>query len=154
MIVALCVTGTNCVALPAVQHVHGLGVALVDLERVHVQPAVAAVDVDHDLGGPVDRVRRLARVVVAQQGEVGDRLVVVEIGAGQQEEAAEHPVAAPVHRQIGQAVEDVAAPHAHALHDVEDLRDEVLEAAVGVQLADLGRRVRRHAAAACEAKRK
>ena len=68
------------------------------------------------------------RVAVAQQREVGQRLQVVDVRAGEHEEVAQHPVAAPVLRQRREAVEDEVRPAARLADHAVDLGDELLEA--------------------------
>jgi hypothetical protein len=52
----------------------------------------AAVQVEHNLGGAVDRLDRQGGMRVAQDHKIGHR-VGIQIGAGQLEKIAQHPVA-------------------------------------------------------------
>ena len=76
-------------------------------------------------------------VVVSVEGEVGDGFIIIEVGAGEHEEVAQHAVAVPVRRQLREAVEDVERALSELLDDAEYLGDEVLEAGLGVKLVDV-----------------
>ena len=85
------------------------------LTGLHVELALVAVDVEEELRGLLDGLQSVRRVVVAVEGEVGDRLQVVEVRAGEHEEVGQHLVGIPVGRQLRQAVEDVERARAGLL---------------------------------------
>ncbi len=129
--------GLERLPLPGVEHVHGGRVALLDLQGVHVEAPLLAVDVDHDLRGVRDGPGGVGRVAAADQREVGDGLDVVEVGAREHEEVAEHLVAVPVGGEVGERVEDVEAAGARALDRPVDLGEEGLEPLLRVEGPDL-----------------
>ena len=128
--------GLERLALPPVRQVHRGRVAPVDLQRVDVHPLLVAEDVDQDLRRAADGRDAVDGVPVAKQREIGERLHLVEVGAGDHEEVAEHQVAVPVGGQVRQAVEDVAGALPRLLDHLVDPGREGLEPRLGVQAVD------------------
>ena len=126
----------EAVAFPGVQHVHRGRVAVLDLAGLQVQRALMPVHVDEDLRGPADGRGGLEGMGVAEQRKIGQRFQVVHVGAGEHEEVAQHPVAAPLLGQRRQAVEDEKRAPPRLADHAADLRDELLEPRRTVQLAD------------------
>ena len=139
------------VADPLVDHVEGGRVALEHLERLQERAAVVAEHLEHDLGGAGDRVERVRRVAVLEQGEAGQRADLVDVGADDLIEVGEHPVAEPVGGEVGEAVEDEAGGAGAAVDHVEDAGDEALEARGGVDVVDGGGARRQQCGVAGEA---
>ncbi len=94
------------------------------------------VDVEEDLRRSGDGRGGLEGMGVAEQRKIGQRFQVVDVGAGEHEEVAQHPVAAPLLGQRRQAVEDEERAPARLANHAVDLRDELLEPRRTVQLAD------------------
>ena len=130
--------GLELIASPDVEHVHGGRVALLHLDRPHVDLVLVAVGVQEELRGVLDGAQGVGGVVVAVHGEVGDGLQVEEVGAGEHEEVGQHLVGVPVDGQAGEAVEDVEGAVPGLFDHGVDGGDEVLEALLGVELVDLG----------------
>ena len=89
---------TEFVIFPAMQHVHGRGMALKHLDWEDIKRFLAAEHIENHLRRVVNRFDGERRVQVAQQHEKRHGIVNVEIRASQHEEIAEHPVAVPIHR--------------------------------------------------------
>ena len=96
-----------------------------------------AVNVDDNLRRLHDRAAGVGGMPASQQTEVGDGLHVVEVRAGEHEEVAQHLIAVPVDSQIRQGVEDVVRAVAGTLDGAVNLRDEALEATLGVHRVGL-----------------
>ncbi|MHC4991879.1 MAG: hypothetical protein ACYTGC_12955 [Planctomycetota bacterium] len=109
-----------------------------DLQGPDEVPVIVVEDVEEQLGGRRDGLGGAGRVLVPEQGEVGDGLQVVQVRACQHEEVAEHLVGVPVHGKVGQAVEDVERPAAGFTQDIVNGGDEVLEALLRIELVDCG----------------
>jgi hypothetical protein len=99
-------------AVEAVREEHRRGVALPDLQRVDVELALDAVQVEQELGGLADPRNGRAGVPVAQEGEVGDGVELEQVRAGGLEEVQDPQVGVPGRVQVGQRVEDVEAERA------------------------------------------
>ena len=133
--------GGEGTGLPTVEEVHGLRVPLEYLEGMEVDGMVLPEDVHHHLGGGMDGGGGHGHVMVAQERKVGGRFIIVEVGAGEQEEIAQHAVGVPVGGQVGEAVEDVTGALAELLDHVEDGGDEDLEALIGIEPVDVELRI-------------
>ena len=81
--------------------------------------------------------RRVRRVAVPQQAEIGDGLEIVEVRAREHEEVGEHLVGVPVDREVGKTVEDIERSPSRLFDHAVDARDEALEAVFRSKLVDL-----------------
>ena len=111
---------------------------LLNFDRVQVELALVTVHIQQHLGGFADGPRRVHRVVILQHSEVGNGLHIVEVRAGEPEKVAQHAIAVPVHREIGETVEQVVPAAPHPLDGPVNTGDEALETLLGVQLVDFG----------------
>ena len=111
---------------------------MLDLGRMEVEVALVAVDVDQDLRRVDDGSRGVEAVAVADQGEIGQRLAVVDAGAGEHEEVAQHPVGVPEIDEVREAIEDEHGPRPGGLNDAVHFRDEGLELGIGREFVDGG----------------
>ena len=102
--------------------------------------APAAEDVHQDLGGAAHRVHGLGGVVAGEQREVGHRVELVQVRAGDHEEVAQHEVAVPVGGEIAEAVEDVERARSGRLDGAVDGVGEALEPERRRDAVDLGAR--------------
>ena len=75
-----------------------------------VELPLVPIDVHKNLRRLGDGRRGVERMAVAEQGEIGHRLLLEDERAGEHEEIAQHPVAAPVFGQVGEAIEDEERP--------------------------------------------
>ena len=123
--------------VPDMGEIHRRGGTPVDLQRVDVEAILMAEDVDQQLRRPADRRDGIERVPVAQKGEVGHRVEVVQVRAGDHEEVPQHQVAVPVGREVREAVEDVEGAAARLLDHLVDPGGERFEAHFGMEGVDL-----------------
>ncbi len=129
--------GAERLPVPDVGEIHRRGGTPVDLQRVDVETLLVAEDVDQQLRRAADRRDGVERVSVAQKGEVGHRVEVVQVRAGDHEEVAQHQVAVPVGREVREAVEDVEGTGPGLLDHLVDPGGERLEAHFGMKGVDL-----------------
>lgn len=120
--------------VPGVEQVDGGGVAKLRLDGADVAPPVVVEEVDEELRGALDRIGGVARVVAPEQAEIRDGLELVEVGAGEHEEVAQHRVRTPVGGEIGEAVENVVRPESRLADRLVDAVDERLETRLGVEI--------------------
>jgi len=96
------------------------------------------VHFQNHLGGIVDAVGRMKRVVVLQQGKVGDGVEAIQKWTRDQEKVAQHPIGKPIDRQVRQAVEYVQRPRSRLLDDVHQPLHERLKPRLRIELDDRG----------------
>ena len=125
------------VALPDMEHLHGRRIAMLDLERADVERLVMTVHVQQELRRLRDCARRVGRVAVPQQSEVGDGFEIVEVRAREHEEVAEHLVGVPVGRKVGKTVEEVEGSPSGLFDHAVYVCDEALEAGLRMKLVNL-----------------
>ena len=121
--------------LIAVWAEHAVRVAVPHLQRVEEQGIPLGVHVQQKLGGVPDAGHRVKRVAAAQQREVGHRVQLKQVGAGDPEKVAHHQVGIPHRLQIRKAVEDIERVPPGLGDLVVDGHGERLKALVRVVLA-------------------
>jgi len=95
-----------------------------------------AVNIQQNLRRFADPGHGFERVAASQNGEIRDRIEFKQIGAGDDEEVADHQVRRPGQEQIGQAVKNVKDITAFIANDVVYLGGKRFKSGIGVQLID------------------
>ena len=90
-----------------------------------------------DLGRRENRVGGMEGMQVLLQCKIGDRVQFVEVRTRNHEEVAQHPVAEPVRRQVGQTVENIKCARPGLLDHIQDFAQKPLEALLRVQVVNL-----------------
>ena len=121
----------------AVGHEHGVRVAPPHLQRVEVDPFPVGAHVQQKLGRLPDAGDGVEGMPAPQHGEVGHRVQLEQVRAGDAEEVAHHQVGVPHRLKLRQAVEHVEGVPARAGDLVVDGHGEGLEARVRIELHHL-----------------
>ena len=77
--------GQEGIAMPHMDGVHRIARPVLHFQRAHIDPAVKAEHIEHELGCVADRLQRVERMVVPIKPEVGHRLEVEQPRAGEHE---------------------------------------------------------------------
>ncbi|OPY91473.1 MAG: hypothetical protein A4E73_01984 [Syntrophaceae bacterium PtaU1.Bin231] len=122
--------------LPDVGQEHGGRVSLPGFQGMHAGLSLDVVDIQEDLGGFTDAGDGLEGVAAPKDGEIGHRVELEEVRAGDHEKIADHQVRCPREQQIREGIEDVEHVPPLLADDVVNLGGEGFEARVGVELVD------------------
>ncbi|OPY84406.1 MAG: hypothetical protein A4E72_02264 [Syntrophus sp. PtaU1.Bin208] len=125
-----CETGSTL----QVREKHGRKMASHDLQGMDVNPVFHIIDIQEDLGRFPYSGDGSKRMVVAQQGEVGDSVELVEVGAGDPEEIADHQICSPGGQKIRKGVKNIKDPFTFAGRDVVNIRRKRFEAALRIKV--------------------
>ncbi len=101
---------------------------------MHVDLVVDIVNIDEHLGRLADAGDGFEGVVFPEQSEIGYRVELIQIGAGNGEEVADHEVRGPRGEQVREGIKDVVDVAPLRRDDVVDLGGEGFKAASRIQV--------------------
>jgi len=101
---------------------HRRRIAVPNLQEMDIAVAMVIINIDQELGRVADAGHGPERMTAPQNTEVGDRVELVKIGAGDLEEIPDHQVIGPGREEIREAVEHIENPLPLFLCNAVDLR--------------------------------
>ena len=128
--------GTNSSSFLYVGQKHGRRITLPCLDGVDANLLLIVEDVQQDLGCFPDTGDGFEGMPASQDGKIGHRVQLEQVGTGDDKEVADHQVRCPGIEQIGQAVKDVEYVPPFLADDIMDLGGKGFEADIGVELVD------------------
>ncbi len=103
---------------------------------MNIDRALNMIDIQQQLGCAANAGDGLKRVIIAEQGKIGNGIQFIQIRAGDHKEIADHQVRRPGRQQVRQAVKDIKGAFALLRNDGMNLGGKRLKSGICIQFND------------------